>query len=251
MKNTVLIFLLAIAIGCKQNLQTNHIVVEQNKVKQAEEFLLMIGYTEQDKSYQLFKKAVHFYFTDDLKNVTAEDLKETDAIFAFAFGQGEGTPPSPGGSNEGLAEVCKQLFDLSGNKLPIYAQWEIADVLLENHQLESTYKAVIKGKYLSTIGVLDQFIAFNKDNELDIKKVIVVAQRDHAFRVVKLVEKQSFNVIFGSNSFNPDKGWEQYNCDEWGYYNKSSQPWTISRGNFITHELSSVNVAFVNNKIEL
>lgn len=250
MKHTYLISLLVLLMGCGQDSQTKEIVKGQDKVKQAQNFLQMIGYTDHDESYKLLKKAVHFYFNDEVDKLTSEDLKGTDAIFAFAFGQGEGTPPGPGGSNKGLAEVCKQLFVLSENKLRIYAQWEIADILLKKYQLSSTYKAIIKEEYLSTTGVLDQFIDYNKEHGIDVKKVIVVAQRDHAFRVIKLVEKQNFEVIFGANSYNPDTGWEQYNCDEWGYFNKSSQPWTTNRGNFITHELYWTNVAFLNGDID-
>jgi len=247
MRKILLILMLGLFFSCGQNSQSKK--ETPTKAKQAQNFLHLIGYSDKNASYQLLDKAVNFYFVDNLKFLTADDLKDTDAIFAFSFGQGDGTPPTPGGSNEGLAEICEQLFQLSDKKLHIYAQWEIADVLLKNYQTPSTYKADVKGEYLSTEGVLNQFMNFNNKKGINIKKVVVVAQRDHAFRVIKLVEKQNIKVIFGANSCTPNNGWDNYNCDKWGYFKNSSQPWTTNRGNFITHELYWVNVAFLDGKI--
>lgn len=160
-----------------------------------------------------------------------EGLKNADAIFAFSFGQGENK--TPGSINQALAHSAKNLHQKT--KLPILAQWEIADAL-KKLKSKVVYSAYPQNGFMNTKEVADQFSVYSK--KLKVKTVIVIAHPDHQYRCGEILKKLGFRVLFAKvEDYLPAGGWQKFDCDKDGYWPQSTHPWTRSRIKFIPFEI--------------
>lgn len=162
---------------------------------------------------------------------------KTEAIISFAFGFGPAKikNPSkqynpkyyyPGKSNEALAKVIEKIYKKI--KIPIYAQWEVAEAL-KKKKIPVKYVAKPGKDYLGTKGVIEKMLKNGLNNY---KKIIIVAHPDHIYRCKKITEKAfkekeyKVTILIANNSTVP-------------YDSKSVQPWTRNKKAFIKHEKSS------------
>lgn len=160
-----------------------------------------------------------------------------DLIFAFSFGQG--AHQSPGATNEGLAAMLVEILGQAKKDVKIFAQWEIAQVLVQTHQIKVEYSAKLMANqdYLSTIDVIKQFKAqllqewMNPD-----LTILLVAQADHAFRVEWMLLQENIKGKLQLSPVKPNEGWEMFGCKNYGYWAESTQSWTRDREDFIKNE---------------
>ena len=175
-------------------------------------------------------------------------VHDAGAIVGFAFAQGAPDsadgPPTPGGTNRGLAWSVVQLLDAyarAGRPRPlVMVQWEIAQVLWEEHGVRADVSATVdaEGNYLSTYGVMAQLATALDD--AGVRSVALVAHPDHAVRCGKVV--QHFNVTAIGTAFLGEGGgipWDRFGCDADGYDAASTQPWTTGRARYLLHELKN------------
>src|SRR3989344_6285568 len=160
-----------------------------------------------------------------------DKMQNADVIFAFSFGLGKND--SLRQTNRALVYVTRSIHKKTS--IPIFAQWEIAEEL-KLVGIKTSFSAYPKKGFLTTKGVVDQFL--NHDKKRKIKKVIVVAHPDHQFRCGELLKKLGYKVYFPRISeYLPKDGWKHFNCDNFGYWKDSAQPWTTSRKLYIKHEI--------------
>ena len=158
-------------------------------------------------------------------------VHEAGAIVGFAFAQGapDGAdgPPTPGGTNRGLAWSVVQLMRTRAEgRAARDGAGEIAQVLWEEHGVRADVSATVdaEGNYLSTYGVMAQLATALDD--AGVRSVALVAHPDYAVRCGKVV--QHFNVTAIGTAFLGEGGgipWE-FGCDADGYDAASTQPWT-------------------------
>ncbi len=178
---------------------------------------------------------------------TQEELRSVDALLAFAFGFGpakEGVivparePPQyhphfyhPGESNKGLAKVIFDHINAFGNK-PVYAQWEIVNVLLSDPYwlaVNGEHTTMPYSEYLSSVGALEQ--AFN--NGLgNYHRIGVVAFDLHARRCVMRLEDELKERGLNADICVLDTTCVA--CDP-----KSVQIWTQNRLAYLLHDIVS------------
>lgn len=153
------------------------------------------------------------------KDINGDNMEGADkkAILALSFGQGaDGTS---GKSNEALAKVVKKLHEESD--LPMFLQWEIADCitgLIDKGRDLVVRKHRAEGKYLDTYEVIAQAWEFAKKR--GIRRAVIVAHPDHAFRCAAVAVKIGFDVEIANTAKVP------YDPD-------SAQEWTRNRKFFI------------------
>ena len=189
-------------------------------------------------------------------------LEKIEAIVAFSFGFGPNlilpekpynwdNPPQyspdihhPGKTNERLAEHISHFIsirkrDNPERDIPIYAQWEIADALKNRYNIHLPEKHIAKpiqpptkpeDKYLSTIGVISQFL---KNGLNQYTTLGLVAYKLHAPRCKqKLLDQFSKQedkkkiIIHAIPTPNAE-------CDP-----DSIQPWTRKDEVYIRHEIA-------------
>ena len=169
-------------------------------------------------------------------------LNDCGAIVGFSFGQGpdKDGKPTPGNTNVGLAWSMAQMlneYQAAGRERPlVMVQWEIADILKDVHGITADEVASVDadGNYLSTYGVMEQLAIALKRHEID--TVALVAHKDHAVRCGKVV--QHFNVsALGTPYLSTAIPWDDFGCDQHGYWQLSAQPWTRSRSKYLMHEI--------------
>ena len=169
-------------------------------------------------------------------NVQAtNDLSNGDIVFAFSFGLG--LEMTTGRTNLALASFIRNIN--SKYELPIFAQWEIADALLDMG-VEVDFRAIPRNTYLSTKGVRDQFceelrrrgIPFGETN------IVLISHPDHRFRCMQHIESCGLSTIIpNDDDFGLAAFWKQHGCDQYGYDSESAQNWTRSREAFVRYEL--------------
>lgn len=178
---------------------------------------------------KLFQDIFQLITSWEVPYASIQEMQSADALFAFSFGIGHNN--TPGETNKALAYVTKHV--LSRTRLPIYAQWEIAEEL-NNVHTPSTYVAYPTKGYLNTSGVLEQFMKENKN----IRKVIIIAHPDHQFRCGELARTQGLIPLYPEiKNYLPNSDWEAFHCDHDGYWKDSTQDWTTSRDKYIKHEI--------------
>jgi len=180
---------------------------------------------------QIFLRVFYLISKWRLSYYTLEQMQNTDAIFAFSFGLGKNN--SPGQINKALAYVTMSIHEKTS--LPIFAQWEIAEEL-KLVDIKTSFSAYPKNGFLNTKGVIDQFLTHGKNQK--IKKVIIVAHPDHQLRCGELLKKLGYKVYFPRiTEYLPRDSWKHFNCDNFGYWKDSAQPWTTSRELYVKHEI--------------
>jgi len=144
------------------------------------------------------------------------------AIIAFAFGNRlDGGLLSPGPVNEALARTVEAFAH--DRSLPVFAQWEIADLLSVPHRsIQPPLDADGKETYLSTEGVVVGAL------QLGIGRcgVGVVAFSDHAVRCVMTCRKHGLDAAVPEGVLLPSS-----------YDPLSGQPWTRDRAAYIAADM--------------
>lgn len=159
-----------------------------------------------------FGKLFQSFYKWSVESSSSSELKEADVIIVLSFG---GRPAGPGKINVSLAKIAG---DLSKRyNLPMIAQWEVADSSLELQDRLLHVVREAKGpkpgvfiklieklttkktnnkasRYLDSYEVLTQ--AAEASRMRGLKKAIIVAHSDHAWRAGKVAEKLGFQVLF-------------------------------------------------------
>lgn len=144
------------------------------------------------------------------------------SIVAFAFGNridhGE---TSPGPVNEALARTIESF--VQEQPVPVYAQWEIADVLgIPCHAIRPERDDSGQETYLSTEGVVLAALA----RGLPRHRVGIVAFGDHAVRCVMTCGKHGVDAAVPEGLALPN-----------AYDSRSGQPWTRDRPSYVAIDL--------------
>lgn len=130
-------------------------------------------------------------FTDPLVAMVPPTVPddEVDSLVVYAFGNrvaADGTL-SPGPSNEALARVVEDF--VAEHPVPVFAQWEVADLLAESEVPDVTSIDPDTGPdgevvYLSTAGVAEKAVTLAEQQGVDLGQVGVIGFADHAVRCV-------------------------------------------------------------------
>jgi len=172
-------------------------------------------------------------------------LRDAMAIVGFAFGQGPKNKhgsPTPGATNKGLAWTVVSLlkeYEQEGRPRPkVMLQWEIAQVLREEYGIQADVVAYVdaSGNYLSTMGVMQQFVP--RLAPMGIRTVAVVAHPDHAVRCGKVVQHFNYTALGTRYLLPGGVPWDKFGADIFGYDPASIQEWTVSQPTYIRYELS-------------
>jgi len=130
-------------------------------------------------------------FTDPLVAMAPPTVPddEVDSLVVYAFGNrvaGDGTL-SPGPVNEDLAQAVEDF--VAEHPVPVFAQWEVADLLAETGVGDVTSIDPDTGPdgevvYLSTAGVAEKAVTLAQQQGVDLGQVGVIGFQDHAVRCV-------------------------------------------------------------------
>lgn len=130
-------------------------------------------------------------FTDPLVAMTPPTVPddEVDSLVVYAFGNrvAEDGTLSPGPVNEELAQAVEDF--VAEHPVPVFAQWEVADLLAESGVGDITSIDPDTGPdgevvYLSTAGVADKAVTLAVQQGVDLGQVGVLGFQDHAVRCV-------------------------------------------------------------------
>ena len=173
-------------------------------------------------------------------------------ILAFSLGivkNQAGKIIRAGGTNRALASWINTIKPiLSSNKslnisendpIVILSQWEIADILESEYNINVNYRAIEQNnEYLTTKGVCIQYENYCNENNIDYKSKsgIIVCHPDHFARCKRHLLYRNFNIMNTRHDINPI--WTKYGCDMFGYDPNSTQEWTRSRLAFLHYELT-------------
>lgn len=140
-------------------------------------------------------------------------IADADAIFAFSFGyrlkrhsDGGVAARLPGPNNRALAENAVQLHrDL---RLPLYAQFEIADAIEDYTESAPGYRTPAED--MGTAAAIKYFVNDRMVRNLEaFKKVVVVAHKHHVGRCLILL-KDDFRI----NAYPYGKAYDGYDAHE-------------------------------------
>lgn len=173
-------------------------------------------------------RAFELLTTWKVSYASKDELASCDAIAAFSFGQGKNK--TPGATNIALAHAIKNF----NRKLPILVQWEIADEL-SKLKINFNYSARLNNGYLNTKGVADQFLNYSKKHNFN--SLVIFAHPDHQYRCGEICNKLGFSIEFARIEDYLPNGWQEYGCDNKGYWPNSAQSWTRSQIKFIPFEI--------------
>lgn len=159
-------------------------------------------------------------------------VNEVDNVVVYAFGNRvapDGTL-SPGPTNEELASATAAF--VAENPVPVFAQWEVADLLIEQGVPGVTSIDPDVGPdgevvYLSTAGVADKIASLFTTQGVDPGQVGVLAFQDHAVRSVLATDAA------GMEGAAVPEGVELPSA----YDAESGQEWTRDRLTYLTTDL--------------
>jgi hypothetical protein len=157
--------------------------------------------------------------------------KAFDSVIVYAFGYHDGPDGTrlPGPVNEALAASTGQL--LRKRRVPVYAQTEIAQILVADGVPGVTSIDPVVGPdgqpvYLSTAGVAAQAKEKAAAANDDLGTVAVVAFSDHAGRSVLTTEAAGLDAALARGVRLPQT-----------YDPQSAQPWTRDRQSYLATDL--------------
>ena len=172
--------------------------------------------------------------TDPLLAMTPPTVSddEIELVVVYAFGNrvaADGTL-SPGPTNEELA-LATAAF-VAEHPVPVYAQWEIADLLADQGVAQVTSIDPDVGPdgeliYLSTAGVADKIASLFTTQDVDLGQVGVIAFRDHAVRSVLASEGAGMDGAAVAEGVELPSAYDA----------ASGQAWTRDRLTYLTTDL--------------
>lgn len=154
-----------------------------------------------------------------------------DSIVAYSFGlrdDGAGTL-TPGPVNEQIAAAIEAF--VTGHPVPVFAQWEIAEVLAAAGvpgvtSIEPDTAADGSVVYLSTAGVAAKAKALAAEAGIELGTVGVFGFADHLVRCVMTTEAAGMTAAVPAGVTYPS-----------AYDPQSAQPWTRDRATYLTTDL--------------
>jgi hypothetical protein len=156
---------------------------------------------------------------------------EVDSLVVFAFGNRVAADGSlsPGPVNQDLADVTAAF--VAEHPVPVFAQWEVADLLLQQGVPDVTSIDPDTGPdgevvYLSTAGVAEKAVALADAVGVDLGQVGVVCFADHAGRCVLTAEEAGMDAAVPEGVALPST-----------YDPESGQEWTRDRLAYLTTDL--------------
>jgi hypothetical protein len=192
----------------------------------------------------------HVFFTLPQHRVPRRTTRRTvashdypPAIMCFAFGRGPNDSthqPTPGGTNRALAwSVCALLRTYTKHHQPrplVLAQHEIERALVG--EFDERVTAAVRGN-LDTCEVARRFAWELTNRSPRTTDVLVVAHPDHAARCAAAISTVGLRPV-STRYLRPTGGgipWLRYECNQCGYWRKSTQPWTRTRKVYLRHDL--------------
>ncbi len=154
------------------------------------------------------------------------------AIVAFSFGNRVGADgtTTAGPTNEALADTIVAF--VAAHPVPVYAQWEIADILTTRGVPDvSSIGQVIAADgattYLSTAGVAAQIVSIAQTSGKPLGTVGIVAFADHAVRCILTAQKAGMpTAVVPAGVVLPTT-----------YDPQSGQSWTRDRSSYLAIDL--------------
>ena len=154
-----------------------------------------------------------------------------DSLVVFAFGNRVAADGSlsPGPVNQDLADVTAAF--VAEHPVPVFAQWEVADLLIEAGVPDVTSIEPDTGPdgeviYLSTAGVAEKAVALADEQGVDLGQVGVICFADHAGRCVLTAEGAGMDAAVPEGVDLPST-----------YDPRSGQDWTRERLAYLTTDL--------------
>ena len=164
--------------------------------------------------------------------------EQIDSVVVFSFGNRVASDgaTSSGPTNEALANSTAAF--VKGHPVPVYAQWEVAEILgtLGVANVVSIKPGVgADGKeiYLSTAGVADKAVQDAGAASRPLGTVGVICFADHAVRCVLTAETAGMDAVVPKGADLPDT-----------YDPQSGQSWTRDRATFISTDLTARRASF-------
>lgn len=162
---------------------------------------------------------------------TRVPARRVDSVIVFAFGNrvaADGTV-EPGPANEALSAATKKF--VAKHKVPVYAQTEIAEILVAEGvkrvtSIDPEVAADGTVVYLSTVGVADAVLAKAAAAGVGLGTVGIIGFADHVMRCVLTAEAAGMTAAVPKGVRLPST-----------YDPESSQPWTRSRTAFLPVDL--------------
>jgi len=161
---------------------------------------------------------------------TAAD-EVVDSLVVFAFGNRVAADGSlsPGPVNQDLADVTAAF--VAEHPVPVFAQWEVADLLVEAGVAEVTSVDPDTGPdgeviYLSTAGVAEKAVGLADEQGVDLGQVGVICFADHVGRCVLTAEGAGMDAAVPEGVDLPST-----------YDPRSGQEWTRERLAYLTTDL--------------
>lgn len=155
-----------------------------------------------------------------------------DHLVVLAFGNrvGPDGAVTPGPVNEALADAVQTY--VATNPTPVYAQWEVAQLLQARGvpnvvSIEPQAGPDGQPTYLSTQGVTDQVVEQARADGVDLGTVGVVGVADHVVRAATTAEASGMDVVIVEGIQLPSE-----------YDPESGQEWTRDRASYLTVDLA-------------
>ncbi len=161
---------------------------------------------------------------------TSTDPVDTLVVLSFGNRVGADGTVTAGPTNEALADAVQAY--VADNPTPVYAQWEVAELLQARGvpdvvSIEPQTGADGSTTYLSTSGVTDQIVQRAADDGVELGTVGVVAFSDHVVRAVSTAERSGMDAVVVEGIDLPTE-----------YDPESGQEWTRDRATYVTVDLS-------------
>ena len=157
--------------------------------------------------------------------------QEVDSVVVFAFGNRVAADGSllPGPVNQALADVTAAF--VAEHPVPVFAQWEVADLLLDAGVPDVTSIDPDSGPdgeviYLSTAGVAEKAVVLADEQGVDLRQVGAICFADHAGRCVLTAEGAGMDAAVPEGVDLPST-----------YDPQSGQEWTRQRPAYLTTDL--------------
>lgn len=160
--------------------------------------------------------------TDPLVAMTPPTVPdgEVDSVVVYAFGNRVAADGSlsAGPVNEDLAQVTADF--VTGHPVPVFAQWEVADLLIDQGVPDVTSIDPDTGAdgqpvYLSTAGVAEKAVTLADDQGVDLGQVGVIAFQDHAVRCTLVSQAAGMDGAAVPESVDLPSAYDPQSGQEW------------------------------------
>lgn len=167
----------------------------------------------------------------DLAFVPSRVPDDVDSLVVFAFGNriADDGALLPGPTNEALAEITASF--VSEHAVPVFAQWEVAALLVERGvpgvvSIDPDVGDDGAPVYLSTAGIAAKAVALAEAAGMELGHVGVIAHADHAVQCIMNARRVGMTADVPEGVPLPA-----------AYDAESGQPWTRDRPTYVSTDL--------------